>query len=109
MEKRRFPRFAARFTTLLDRMDVPEGEGTVINLSRGGCCVATTLDARPGAIFRLHIRISEDESPIQIDRAIVHWHLTTYVGMEFLAISQGEEAKLSSVLGRLAKESAPLP
>jgi hypothetical protein len=57
----------------------------------------------------LQIRYSKSEPPLQVDRAIVHWHLTTYLGMEFLALASGEEERLSHLLNKLEKETTPIP
>jgi hypothetical protein len=108
MDKRQFPRFATRFFASLDVSEVPQGEGQVINLSRGGCCVATTVAAKPGTIFQLRMRVPDGEPPIRVDQAIVQWHLTTYLGMKFLVVSEAEGARLTRLLGRLEQESAPI-
>lgn len=108
MEKRQFPRFATRFYTSLDVSEVSQGEGQVINLSRGGCCVATTVDAKPGTMFQLRMHVPGGEPPIRIDQAIVQWHLTTYLGMRFLVVSETEGARLTRLLGQLEQDSAPL-
>ena len=109
MEKRAFPRFPTRFYASLDVSEIPQGEGQVVNLSRGGCCVATGIDAKPGTIFELRMRVTGSEPPIRIDQAIVQWHLTTYLGMKFLVVSEAEGARLAGLLSRLEQNTTPIP
>jgi hypothetical protein len=104
MEKRRFPRYSTRFPTVLTLSGIPQGDGQVVNLSLGGCCINTPLNAKPGTVFGLQVRVADTGSPIQVDRALVQWSLTTYLGLEFVGISPDDEVRLQQVIAQLAQQ-----
>jgi hypothetical protein len=73
-------------------------EGTMFDLSLGGCAVATTSSVRPGTSMRLLIRATELGSAITIESAAIRWTHHGEFGLEFMGISDLDHNRLSRLL-----------
>jgi hypothetical protein len=105
MDKRIHRRFPTQFRSTFSSVYIADGEGQAINLSLRGCCVNSTSDVRPGTMVQIHLYVSDGKLPIQIDQAIVHWHLTTYFGVEFVSLSPESEARIQQIVKQLELQS----
>ena len=78
------------------------GEGTVVNLSTGGCQVETETTVSVGALLYLQLFISSQEKPIEV-AAVVRSVRGDRVGLKFLRVSR-EEKRLQAFLRERARE-----
>lgn len=95
MELRQSPRFAVQcpITYLgLNRT----GVGTVSNLSRGGCKVASFFTpADRGTYLELRIYLTGDpEFLMKVDQAAVRWAQEQEFGLEFITMRPEEQERL---------------
>jgi PilZ domain len=70
------------------------GEGSVVNLSMGGCTVRTDAKVESGAIINLSLQISKDVTPVIVDAAMVRDVRAGTIGLEFLLWQQSERERL---------------
>jgi c-di-GMP-binding flagellar brake protein YcgR len=73
-------------------------EGTIFDLSVGGCAVTSTAPVRPGSAVRLLIRAANFGSPITIESASVRWSEHGEFGVEFLGVSEIDENRLRRLI-----------
>ncbi len=71
-----------------------EGDGTVTDLSMGGCGLETRFFFEPGMLLRLQIRTWEDQLPVKVESAVVRVVRPRTVGVEFLDIPPPEKQRL---------------
>jgi len=70
------------------------GEGSIINISMGGCSLRTTAKLEDGAILNLSLQISKDVPPVIMDAGMVRNARGGVVGVEFLLWQQSERDRL---------------
>jgi c-di-GMP-binding flagellar brake protein YcgR len=73
-------------------------EGTMFDLSLGGCAVTTMTSVHPGTGMRILIRATDLGSPITIESAAVRWSRYGEFGVEFMGISDIDQSRLSRLL-----------
>jgi c-di-GMP-binding flagellar brake protein YcgR len=73
-------------------------EGTMFDLSLGGCAVTTMTSVQPGTGMRILIRATDLGSPITIESAAVRWSRHGEFGVEFMGISEIDLSRLSRLL-----------
>ena len=73
-------------------------EGTMFDLSLGGCAVTTVTSVQPGTGIRILIRATDLGSPITIESAAVRWSHHGEFGVEFMGISEIDQGRLSRLL-----------
>ncbi|HKR79713.1 MAG TPA: PilZ domain-containing protein [Nitrospira sp.] len=81
-------------------------EGTMFDLSAGGCAVTSMASVRPGSAVRILIRATDLGSPITIESAAVRWSKHGEFGVEFLGVSEIDQNRLHRLLH--AKTSYPI-
>ena len=69
------------------------GEGTLFDLSMGGCSFSTDTDVAFGMILKLAVRISASTSPVIVE-ALVRHVSTESVGVEFIRWQDSERERL---------------
>jgi len=62
-------------------------EGTMFDLSAGGCAVSSLSSVMPGSAVRILVRATDLGSPITIESAAVRWSEHGEFGVEFIALS----------------------
>jgi hypothetical protein len=100
MVVRKHPRFAVQLPVSFSTEEV-DADGTVYNLSLGGCRVESDHPMQGGEYVALRLRVSYDESPISIQVAVVRWSVGGEFGLEFLVIAEEEKERLRVVLANL--------
>ena len=80
-------------------------EGTMFDISRGGCAVTSTVPVNPGTGVRLLIRATDLGSPITVDSGAVRWARHGEFGVEFLNLTDVDRHRLE----RLLRVVAPRP
>lgn len=73
-------------------------EGTMFDLSAGGCAVTSMTSVKPGSGVRILIRATDLGSPITIESAAVRWSRHGEFGVEFMGISDIDHHRLSRLL-----------
>jgi len=98
-DRRVVPRFRVRFRTVVS---VPgtarEGEGTVLDLSLGGCRIDAPLAVQPSTLMELRIYAPDLDWPLMLDAAVVLWVNGTTFGLRFLRLRQAEKERLAKVI-----------
>lgn len=80
------------------------GEGTVINLSLGGCLIETNTVVQQDDIFHLQISLFEHQPPVKVTAIVRSVHARS-IGLKFLRMAP-EERRLEEFL---AEQRPPLP
>jgi c-di-GMP-binding flagellar brake protein YcgR len=73
-------------------------EGTMFDISAGGCAVSSTTPVHPGAGVRLLIRATDLGSPITVHSAAIRWADHGEFGVEFLSLSDLDRNRLHRFL-----------
>lgn len=81
------------------------GEGTVFNVSLGGCAVQSRVSVSDGMLVSLRIVSQEGDYPINVEMARVRWATTNEFGVEFLMVMSKEREKLERILRTAASQS----
>jgi hypothetical protein len=94
------------------------GEGTVMDLSLGGCVIKSETKVHANDIFYLEITVAEDESPIEV-AAMVRSISTRGIAFKFLRKAQENKRLLlfiqshagstSAVLSKVVETTGPAP
>ncbi|MGH7231463.1 MAG: PilZ domain-containing protein [Nitrospiraceae bacterium] len=106
MITRKHPRFAVQCPAVFRRES--EGQGDIINLSIGGCCLQIPEGgADMKGIFTLHLQLPKQKHPLRVDSAHVRWKTATQFGLRFLFLETHELKRLDQYLGQLASRSSP--
>ncbi len=97
MMDRKGPRFKTRIRIFFSGGAI-EGEGTVVDLSKGGCRVECETELAIGDEVEAWVYPPDHEWPLKIERAIVRWRKATEFGLEFLQIQPAQKERLRLVL-----------
>lgn len=73
-------------------------EGTMFDLSAGGCAVSSLSSVLPGSAVRILVRATDLGSPITIESAAVRWSEYGEFGVEFIALSEIDQSRLHRLL-----------
>ena len=80
-----------------------EGEGTLIELSLGGCRLYSDIPLKIGERYHLILQVSKKPRPIIVEAAIVRWiHENTY-GLKFTSMQSIHESHLRELLLELRR------
>lgn len=104
MDIRKHARFTVHFQGSFSSGQRLEGEGTVLNLSIGGCKVQSDTRVPLGTDVRLRIMMQE-EQPLEIKRAAVRWTSGQEFGLEFTFVEAEEELRLRLFVQTFDKSS----
>lgn len=83
------------------------GEGTVMDLSLGGCVIQSQTQVHVDDIFYLEIAIAQDEPPIEV-AAMVRSVSTRGIALKFLRKAQENKRLLSFIQSRSGTTSSVL-
>ncbi len=73
-------------------------EGTMFDISAGGCAVTSTAAIPPGTGVKLLIRATDLGSPITVHSAAVRWARHGEFGVEFLNLTDLDRSRLHRLL-----------
>jgi len=85
-------------------VDGKPGDGTVFNLSRGGCAIETDMYAGVDDPVSLQITVSTQPTPITIELGKVRWSTRREFGIEFMVVERASKRRLDEFLLVVAKE-----
>ena len=94
---RRYPRVAVQLPVSF-RNNEYEGEGTLYNLSLGGCRIDTDLAPEKGIYLLMHIYLAYAQPTAIIQLAAVRWSSGTEFGVEFLMLTEATQERLQRFL-----------
>ena len=77
------------------------GDGTVSDLSIGGCKVATEASVYIGMYLPLRVYLPGQETPLKVDQAVVRWAKKEKYGFEFMSLWPEEQARLRHFVSTL--------
>ena len=69
-------------------------EGTIFNLSKGGCAIESGTPAQIGAAITLRLYIPALQQPIEVDKAEVTWTAGQDFGVQFRRLRPPEQERL---------------
>ncbi len=99
-QQRRAARFPVQYTVdLLGHHDADDG--TVSDLSVGGCKVATEASVYIGMYLTLRVYLPGQQTPLKVDQAAVRWAKEQQYGLEFMSMWPEEEERLRNVVSTL--------
>jgi hypothetical protein len=107
IERRKHPRFLTSSGALLSfrhRIDPirseehTEGEGTLIELSRGGCRLLSDIPLEVGEPYHLILQVSKKSRPIVVETAVVRWAQESTYGLNFDSIQSPHDSTLRELL-----------
>lgn len=101
MELRKHRRFEVKCPVSFTREDGVSAEGTVYNLSTGGCAVESDTNVPDKTYVSLRITLSDPASPMVVELAKVRWSTRREFGAEFLML-QTEKRHLDRFLAKQA-------
>lgn len=81
-------------------------EGTMFDISAGGCAVTSAVPVDPGTGVRLLIRATDLGTPITVQSAAVRWARYGEFGVEFLSLTDLDRSRLHRFLHVAAPRSS---
>lgn len=75
-------------------LENPEGDGTLVNLSPGGCKVTSDIAVLVGHPYRLILQTPFATAPITVDSAVVRWAKPQEFGLKIVSIRPDQEERL---------------
>lgn len=103
-EHRASPRFRVLFRSTFSAGSKLEGEGTVMDLSVGGCKVHSTTGVSLDSTLELRIYVPGLDWPLMVDSAGVRWAEASAFGLAFLRMRDTEQERLREVLAELKEQ-----
>ena len=103
-EHHRIPVELQVFFSTLGNNDIREG--TMFDISAGGCAVTSSVPVKPGTGVKLLIRATDLGSPITVHSAAVRWADHGEFGVEFLNLTELDRSRLHRFLRVAAPRSA---
>lgn len=101
VERRATPRFRVLFRSTFSAGSQLEGEGTVMDLSLGGCKVHSKTQMSLDGSLELRIYVPGIEWPLMVDSAAVRWAEESAFGLAFLRVRDTEQERLRRILAEL--------
>ncbi len=74
------------------------GDGIVVNLSRPGCAVESSIRIPVGTCLELQILVPVHFFPMAVDQALVVWSTEDKFGVKFLRLRSAEQARLFRIV-----------
>ena len=75
-----------------------EGEGTLIELSLGGCRLLSDIPLEIGERYNLILQVTKKSCPILVETVVVRWTQEGTYGLKFTSIQSNDESHLRELL-----------
>ena len=105
---RKNQRFDVRFSSTFVG-EALAGQGTITNLSVGGCSIESKITLTAHSIVALKIQFPDSPRPLEIAQAVVRWAHGNTFGLEFQALSETDTTLLQQRLQDLNHTTAQVP
>lgn len=102
---RKSPRFTVNFGSTFAGESLA-GQGTITNLSVGGCSIESRITPGAQSVMGLKIQLPDSQWPLEVEQAVVRWVRGNLFGLEFQALSEADTTRLQQLLYDL--EQGPL-
>ncbi len=107
LPQRTFSRVPVRYPAWFRPFDRPAPrwgyEGTILDLSVGGCRLEGRSVAPIDTCLRLEFEVSDNEAPVAVEEAVVRAHSSRGMGLAFVKIRKAEKRRIGRIVGtRLA-------
>ncbi len=104
MKKRYTKREPIQSTCILS-CDGMIGQGQLVNLSIPGCLLNTNMNLKVGQYVDLRLSFATSRTPLQIKLAAVRWVKGGQAGVEFIRMSEADQARLRLLAGYIEKRT----
>lgn len=94
---RKNPRFDVNFGSAFAGKFLA-GQGTITNLSVGGCSIDSPVTPGAQTVVGLKIQLPDSPWPLEVEQAVVRWVRGTTFGLEFQALSEADTTRLQQLL-----------
>ncbi len=94
---RKNPRFDVNFGSTFAG-DTLAGQGTITNLSVGGCSIESKITLPAQSVVGLQIQLPDSQWPLEINQAVVRWVRGNTFSLEFQALSDPDTTRLQQLL-----------
>lgn len=94
---RKNPRFDVNFGSTFSGQCLA-GQGTITNLSVGGCSIESPVTPGTQSVVGLKIQLPDSQWPLEIGQAVVRWTRGNTFGLEFQALSEEDVMRLQQLL-----------
>ena len=92
-DRREYERLPADFPVAFNA-GAMNGQGSVLDISMGGCMFQTEARLAEGSILRMGLELPNELSPVNVEAAIVRSARPGRAGVEFLRIEHGQRERL---------------
>jgi PilZ domain len=92
-DRREYDRITLNFPLSISGDDI-DAEGTMLDISIGGCTLTTDRQFAVGDIVSLALQISNETLPVIVEAAVVRNVRLNTVGIEFLSLEQYDKDRL---------------
>jgi hypothetical protein len=75
-----------------------EGEAVLVDVSTGGCQIATSETIAVGALLKLSIFLTDHNWPMRVDEVVVRWAKEGRYGLEFTSIRLAQRERLRALI-----------
>lgn len=90
--------------SMTDQADIRQG--TLFDISTGGCAVTSTVSMAPGTGVKLLIKATDLAVPITVHSAAVRWANHGEFGVEFLRLTDLDRSRLQRLLHVTTRRSS---
>jgi len=87
-----------RLTSPAQSEEHTEGEGTLIELSLGGCRLLSDIPLEIGERYNLILQVTKKSCPILVEAAVVRWTKDSTYGLKFTSLQSIHESHLRELL-----------
>ncbi|MEQ1792816.1 MAG: PilZ domain-containing protein [Nitrospira sp.] len=94
---RKSPRFDVNFGSTFAG-EFLAGQGTITNLSVGGCSIESKITLTAQSVVGLKIQLPDSQWPLEVEQAVVRWVRGNIFGLEFQLLSETETTRLQHLL-----------
>lgn len=81
------------------------GQGQLVNLSVPGCLLRTGMKLKVGQYVDMRLSFATSQSPLQVKLAVVRWVNGCEVGIEFIRMSEADQARLRWLAGYVERRT----
>ncbi|ALA57188.1 PilZ domain-containing protein [Nitrospira moscoviensis] len=96
--ERRGRRLALSCRVFFFGQDDFEGEAVLVDVSTGGCQIATSETIAVGALLKLSIFLPDHNWPMRVDEVVVRWAKEGRYGLEFTSIRLAQRERLRALI-----------
>jgi c-di-GMP-binding flagellar brake protein YcgR len=106
MELRAHPRIQVEMPVSFSLHEIEgRSEGTLYNLSMGGCAVESATTVQAGSHMVLYLHAPGEETPITIELASIQRASRREFGVKFIVVQPQEKKRLEQLIQKRFKQS----